>query len=71
MSNCPGGSRFGLAYDAAHSLALVALRRVGYRPENKRHIVFDLLPATVFFILKKKFFTIVIRKDVFIFTMGI
>jgi len=43
-------SRFGLAYDAAHSLALAALRRVGYRPENKqRYIVFDLLPVTISF----------------------
>ena len=32
-------SRFDLAYNAAHALALYALRRLGYRPE-KRYLVF-------------------------------
>jgi hypothetical protein len=39
-------SRFSLAYDAAHSLALAALRKQGYRSEN-RFIVFELLPVTL------------------------
>lgn len=39
-------SRFSLAYDAAHSLALAALRRCGYRAKN-RHIVFQLLGETL------------------------
>lgn len=38
-------SRFDLAYNAAHSLALYALRRLGYRPKN-RYIVFQVLPHT-------------------------
>jgi hypothetical protein len=36
-------SRFGLAYDAAHAFSLAALRWHGYRPENKRYIVFQCL----------------------------
>lgn len=39
-------SRFDLAYNAAHSLALAALRRQGYRSEN-RHTVFQVLPYTL------------------------
>ncbi len=39
-------SRFDLAYNAAHALALHALRRLGYRSEN-RYLVFQLLPETV------------------------
>ncbi len=39
-------SRFLLAYNAAHSFALAALRRHGYRPDN-RYIVFQTLPHTV------------------------
>jgi hypothetical protein len=39
-------SRFDLAYNAAHALALAALRRLGYRPEN-RYIVFQALPHTL------------------------
>jgi len=39
-------SRFDLAYNAAHALALVALRRLGYRSEN-RYIVFQALVHTV------------------------
>lgn len=38
-------SRFDLAYNAAHSLALAALRRCGYRASN-RYIVFQALPFT-------------------------
>lgn len=38
-------SRFGLAYGAAHALALYALRRAGYRSQN-RYLVFQLLPET-------------------------
>ena len=36
-------SRFDLAYNAAHALALAALRRLGYRSEN-RYLVFQTLP---------------------------
>src|SRR5258706_3903467 len=36
-------SRFDLAYNAAHALALAALRSDGYRAE-KRYIVFQALP---------------------------
>lgn len=39
-------SRFDLAYDAAHALALYALRRAGYRTD-KRYVVFQVLPHTV------------------------
>ena len=42
-------SRFILAYDAAHSLALAALRWHGYRSEN-RYIVFQVLDSTVSFL---------------------
>ena len=38
-------SRFDLAYNASHALALAALRRLGYRSDN-RHIVFQALPHT-------------------------
>lgn len=38
--------RFDLAYNAAHALALVALRRAGYRSE-KRYVVFQTLPHTL------------------------
>jgi hypothetical protein len=40
-------SRFDLAYNAAHALCLAALRRHGYRPANKRFIVFQALPDTL------------------------
>jgi hypothetical protein len=40
-------SRFDLAYNAAHALCLAALRRSGYRPANKRYIVFQVLPHTL------------------------
>jgi hypothetical protein len=38
-------SRFDLAYNAAHALALYALRRQGYRSDN-RYLVFQTLPHT-------------------------
>lgn len=40
-------SRFALAYNAAHALCLAALRWHGYRPANKRYIVFQALPDTL------------------------
>lgn len=40
-------SRFDLAYNAAHALCLAALRRAGYRPANKRYVVFQVLPHTL------------------------
>lgn len=39
-------SRFDLAYNAAHSLALAALRLKGYRANN-RYVVFQVLPFTL------------------------
>lgn len=39
-------SRFDLAYNAAHALALAALRRRGYRSES-RFLVFQTLPHTL------------------------
>ena len=36
-------SRFDLAYNAAHSLSLAALRRLGYRAQH-RYVVFQVLP---------------------------
>jgi hypothetical protein len=39
-------SRFDLAYNAAHALALFALRRAGYRSDN-RYIVFQALQHTI------------------------
>lgn len=39
-------SRFDLAYSAAHAFAIAALRRKGYRSED-RYIVFLALPHTV------------------------
>lgn len=39
-------SRFDLAYNAAHSLSLAALRRLGWRSGN-RYIVFQVLPHTL------------------------
>lgn len=38
--------RFDLAYNAAHSLCLAALRHQGYRARN-RYIVFQLVPHTL------------------------
>ena len=39
-------SRFDLAYNAAHALALAALRRLGYRPTN-RYLVFQVPPHSL------------------------
>ncbi len=39
-------SRFDLAYNAAHAIALAALRWHGYRSDN-RYIVFQCLPHTL------------------------
>lgn len=39
-------SKFQLAYNAAYSLSLAALRRQNFRPEN-RYIVFQTLPFTL------------------------
>jgi hypothetical protein len=39
-------SRFDLAYNAAHVLSLAALRRMGYRSDN-RYLVFQTLPHTL------------------------
>jgi hypothetical protein len=39
-------SRFDLAYNAAHALSLAALRRHGYRSEN-RYVVFQALAHTL------------------------
>lgn len=39
-------SRFDLAYNAAHALALAALRHAGYRSEN-RYLVFQALMHTL------------------------
>ncbi len=41
-------SRFDLAYNAAHSLSLAALRWHSYRAEN-RYIIFQVLPHTLGF----------------------
>jgi hypothetical protein len=38
--------RFDLAYNAAHSLCLAALRYRGFRPKN-RYVVFQVLPHTL------------------------
>ncbi|MCZ7661860.1 MAG: hypothetical protein M5U22_02415 [Thermoleophilia bacterium] len=38
-------SRFDLAYNASHALALAALRRHGFRSES-RYLVFQVLPHT-------------------------
>ncbi len=40
------GSRFDLAYNAAHAFALAALRWHGYRSES-RYLVFQVLPFTL------------------------
>jgi hypothetical protein len=39
-------SRFNLAYEAAYAFSLAALRRSGYRSEN-RHLVFQCLAHTL------------------------
>jgi hypothetical protein len=40
-------SQFDLAYNAAHAFALAALRWHGYRPGNRRYIVFQALENTL------------------------
>ena len=40
-------SKFDLAYNAAHALALAAMRWHGFRPDNKRYIVFQALEHTL------------------------
>lgn len=44
--NLSYSSRFDLSYNAAHALALAALRFHGYR-SDKRYLVFQCLPHTV------------------------
>jgi hypothetical protein len=39
-------SRFDLGYNAAHALALAALRKAGFRSDN-RYVVFQALPHTL------------------------
>lgn len=39
-------SRFDLAYNAAHAYCLAALRRAGFRSQN-RYVVFQALPHTL------------------------
>jgi hypothetical protein len=39
--------RFSRAYAAAHSFGLAALRWHGYRPDQKRYVVFQALPHTL------------------------
>ena len=45
-SHLAAESRFDLGYNAAHALALAALRRLGYRSDN-RYLVFQVLPHTL------------------------
>lgn len=45
-SSLAAESRFDLAYNAAHSLSLAALRWHGYRSSN-RYLVFQVLPHTL------------------------
>jgi hypothetical protein len=40
-------SQFDLAYGAAHALSLAAMRWQGYRPANKRYVVFQTLGQTL------------------------
>jgi hypothetical protein len=40
-------SRFELAYGAAHAFSLAAMRWHGYRPANKRYVVFQALGHTL------------------------
>jgi hypothetical protein len=40
-------SKFDLAYSAAHAFALAAMRWHGYRPANKRYVIFQALPHTL------------------------
>lgn len=45
MDSLSFASRFDLAYNASHSLALYALRRLGYRCDQ-RYLAFQTLPHT-------------------------
>jgi hypothetical protein len=45
-ANSPEG-RFDLAYNAAHALALAAMRWYGYRPNRQRFVVFQALQHTL------------------------
>jgi hypothetical protein len=45
LSSLSYASRFDLAYNASHALALYALRRLGYRCDQ-RYLVFQTLPHT-------------------------
>src|SRR6476646_1114146 len=40
-------SQFDLAYSAAHAFSLAAMRWHGYRPANKRYVVFQVLGNTL------------------------
>ena len=40
-------SKFDLAYSAAHAFSLAAMRWHGYRPANKRYVVFQALGHTL------------------------
>jgi hypothetical protein len=40
-------SQFDLAYNAAHAFSLAAMRWRGYRPANKRYVVFQALAHTL------------------------
>jgi len=40
-------SQFDLAYGAAHAFSLAAMRWHGFRPANKRFVVFQALPHTL------------------------
>jgi hypothetical protein len=40
-------SQFDLAYGAAHAFSLAAMRWHGYRPANKRYVVFQALGQTL------------------------
>jgi hypothetical protein len=46
-SSLSAESQFDLAYNAAHSLALAAMRWHGYRPNQNRYVVFQALPHTL------------------------
>ena len=40
-------AQFDLAYNAAHALSLAAMRWHGFRPNNRRYIVFQALEHTL------------------------
>jgi hypothetical protein len=47
MTALSADGRFARAYAAAHSFALAALRWHGFRPDQKRYVVFQVLPHTL------------------------